>query len=300
MSAILEIKPQTGDPYEVPIGNTATLGRTAINDVSFPACPLASRQHAILRCHNGRDYQIMDLGSLNGTYVDGNRVVFPVALHDRARILIGTNEIIFRTVAAPRHLSFDDVTIASGMNYGPDREVAILVCDIRGFSGFSEELPAAALAKVLGNWFRESGNLVQGSGGVIDKFIGDALLAYWTDPPGETAACNRALGVADHILAAATQLSWPDSDQPFKIGIALHHGIVSHGNIGLVAQRDATIIGDAVNTAFRLEGLMKALDLQIVLSETFHLRIDAKERFEDLGEQKLKGKSRSVRVFGMK
>ena len=161
-------------------------------------------------------------------------------------------------------------------------------------------MPAAALAKVLGNWFRESGNLVQGSGGVIDKFIGDAMLAYWTDPPNENSACNRALGVADQILASASNLSWPDSDQPFNVGIALHHGTVSHGNIGLVAQRDATIIGDAVNTAFRLESIIKSLNLQIVLSETFHSRIDDMGRFEDLGEKELKGKSRSVRIFGMK
>jgi adenylate cyclase len=300
LSAVLEIKPQNGDPYEVPIGNTATIGRSAINDVSFPSCPLASRQHAILRCHNGRDYQIMDLGSLNGTYVDGNRVVFPVTLHDHARVIIGTNEIVFRTVATPRDLPMDDATIVSGTHFGPDREVAILVCDICGFSGFSEKLPAATLAKVLGNWFRESGNLVQASGGVIDKFIGDAMLAYWTDLPAETSACNRALGVADQLLAAAAKLTWPDSDHPFKVGIALHHGTVSHGNIGLVAQRDATIIGDAVNIAFRLEGIIKALDLQVILSETFHRRIDAKERFEDLGEKELKGKSRLVRIFGMK
>lgn len=299
MPAILEIKPQTGDPYEIPIGNTATIGRSAINDVSFPSCPLASRQHAILRCHNGRDYQIMDLGSMNGTYVDGSRVVFPVTLRDHARMIIGTNEIIFHTVAAPRYLPMDDATIASGTNDGPDREVAILVCDICGFTGFSEKLPAAALSKLLGSWFRKSGNLVQGSGGVIDKFIGDAMLAYWTDSPGETSACNRALGAADELLAAASNFTWPDSDQPFKVGIALHHGTVSYGNIGLVAQRDATIIGDAVNTAFRLEGIIKGLDLQIVLSETFHTQIDAKKRFKDLGEKELKGKSRPVRIFGM-
>lgn len=236
---------------------------------------------------------------MNGTYVDGNRVVFPVALRNHAQLIIGTNEIIFHTLPTPRHLPLDDATIASGTNYGPDREVGILVCDIRGFSGFSEKLSAAALAKVLGNWFRESGNLVQGSGGVIDKFIGDAMLAYWTDPPGETSACSCALGVADQLLAAASKLTWPDSDQPFNVGIALHYGTVSHGNIGLVAQRDATIIGDAVNTAFRLEGIMKALDLQIVLSETFHSRIDAKERYKNLGEKELKGKSRPVRIFGM-
>lgn len=120
----------------------------------------------------------MDLGSRNGTYVDGQRVVLPVTLHDTAVIKVGGNELIFQSIEAPPSSEFGEVTMAASTDFGASRThpVAIMVCDIRGFSTFSEKLPASTMAQVLGKWFRESGNLVQRSGGIIDKFIGDALL----------------------------------------------------------------------------------------------------------------------------
>lgn len=302
MAAILEILPESGEPREIRIGNTATIGRTVANDVWLQDSPLVSRQHAILRCHNGHEYQLMDLGSRNGTFVEGNRVILPVNLHENARIQIGDNEIVFRTVPTSGLPAPDEVTLVAipKERAGLDREVAILVCDIRGFSGFSEKLSPAVLVRVLGNWFRETGHLVQQSGGVIDKFIGDAVLAYWTEPLGGSDACNRALEVADLLLETAAGMTWPESEDRFHIGIALHHGVVSQGMVGIVAQRDATIIGDAVNIAFRLEGIMKTLGTPVVLSAAFHQRISATHRFEDHGEMLLKGKALPVRVYGMK
>jgi adenylate cyclase len=301
LSALLEITPETGERYEVSIGNTATIGRSAGSDIVFSGCNLVSRQHAILRCHNGCDYQIIDLGSRNGTYVDGHQVVMPAVLRDDAVITVGGNEIRFRAVTTPRFLEADDVTISAAGTISPGRtlQVAILVCDIRGFSSRSEKLPPHALAKVLGNWFRQAGNHVQQSGGTVDKFIGDAMLAYWVaDHDGAREASRQALQVGEDLLATASSLQWPESGDPFEIVVALHHGPVSSGNIGLVAQRDATIIGDAVNTAFRLEDIMKKLGMKLILSDAFARHLDDMSRFEDLGERDLKGKACHVRLFG--
>ena len=79
---------------------------------------------------------------------------------------------------------------------------AILVCDIRGFSTQSEILPANSLAQLLGQWFREAGNGVQKHGGVIDKFIGDAILAYWQENPGPPRECVNAYKAARGLLDA--------------------------------------------------------------------------------------------------
>ncbi|HEY5793160.1 MAG TPA: adenylate/guanylate cyclase domain-containing protein, partial [Chthoniobacterales bacterium] len=84
---------------------------------------------------------------------------------------------------------------------------------------------------------------------------------------------------------------------PFAIAVALHHGVVTCGNIGLVAQRDATIIGDTVNTAFRLEGVMKELGVSCLCSESFAKTFPHSHGFRDLGPRLLKGKSKPVRVF---
>jgi adenylate cyclase len=93
---------------------------------------------------------------------------------------------------------------------------------------------------------------------------------------------------------------WPGTETPFRVGIAVHFGRVTSSNIGQVAMRDATIIGDTVNTAFRLEGVMKELDQNLVLSQDVVTVLPATYDFVKFGEFQLKGKSQVVRVFGLR
>ena len=108
--------------------------------------------------------------------------------------------------------------------------------------------------------------------------------------------------LSDTAIDLAARTKWPESGKQFTVGIAVHYGRVAFGNIGLVAQRDATIIGNAVNTAFRLESVMKELNQKLLVSEQMVEALGATERalFTDLGEKTLKGKNEMVRVFGMK
>ena len=98
----------------------------------------------------------------------------------------------------------------------------------------------------------------------------------------------------------AGRTTWPESGKPFEIGVALHYGRVAFGNIGQVALRDATIIGNAVNTAFRLESVMKAHHQRLLVSAELLDALPPEHRalFTDLGEQALKGKLETVRVYG--
>lgn len=303
MAAKIRVIPAQAPAFEVPILYTATIGRTAENTVCLGFSPTVSRQHAIIRCHNGYEYQLMDLGSRNGTYVNDQRVVMPVTLQTGAKIRIANNEMVFE-----QEEDFDAgeggaaVTLAGSTDPALHTAhcAAILVCDIRGFSSQSEILPASSLAMLLGQWFREAGNLVQKNGGIIDKFIGDAILAYWQEDPGPPRECERAYETARALLDLAKKVHWPESGAPFKVGIAMHYGRVSFGNIGLVAQRDATIIGNAVNTTFRLESVMKELGQNLLVSEKLIEGLGGKRTlFKDLGEKGLKGKSEMVRVFGL-
>jgi len=303
MRAKLKVHPVEGAPFDVEIANTATIGRSRDNTVSLHFSPHVSRQHAIIRCHNAYEYQIMDLGSRNGTFVDGRRVITPVTLRHGSVIRITSNELHFEQLEDTPHDSGYDVTLA-GTDTGMEEvcEVAIMVCDIRGFSTMSELLPEDVLARTLGEWFRTAGNLVQQNGGTIDKFIGDAILAYWNTSDDSTAEANAALSTGRKLLTIAETVRWPLADAaPFRIAVALHHGTVTCGNIGLVAQRDATIIGDAVNTAFRMESVMKQLNQTLVLSGDFlgALGGDAAS-YADLGDHELKGKKDVVRILGLK
>ena len=305
MQAKLKVRPSEGEPFEIEVGNTATIGRGRDNSVCLPTNPHVSRQHAIVRCHNAWQYQIMDLGSRNGTYVNGRRVITPVLLEHGAVVRISNNEIIFEQTEGSDPDSSYDVTLATGTDAHHEESavVAIMVCDIREFSTMSEILPEDSLARTLGEWFRVAGNLVQDNGGTIDKFIGDAILAYWVGEAGTGASVASAFSTGATLLEKSLSQRWPDHpDKPFKIAVALHHGTVTCGNIGLVAQRDATIIGDAVNTVFRIEGLMKGLGQKLAASGDFHALLPepAKPAFDDLGEHQLKGKHQLVRLFGLK
>jgi adenylate cyclase len=295
MGARLHVQPKEAAPFEVRIGNTASIGRTRENTVCLDFSRLVSRQHALIRCHNAFQYQLIDLGSRNGTYVNGQRVVMPVILEPGSSIRIADNTLTFLEEAEDDQdmdLTVAATNTASSGSFS--RPVALLVCDIRGFSTMSERLPSADLAQLLGKWFREASNVVQQGQGTIDKFIGDALLAYW----GGAKPCDAVFSMARQLLDLAHERTWPEGE-PFKIAIALHYGAVTFSAMGLTAERDATIIGDAVNTVFRLEAVSKEVQRPVVLSNAFVDQLDEPPGLTDFGERTLKGKSQTVRVFGL-
>ncbi len=303
MGAKLKIKPADGEAFEVEVGNTATIGRSRDNSVSLHFSPHVSRQHAIIRCHNAYQYQIMDLGSRNGTFVNGRRVITPTILNHGAVIRITNNELTFEQYEQASNDSTYDVTIAAGTDSTKDLSatVAVMVCDLRGFSTMSELLAEEELARTLGEWFRDAGNIVHETGGTIDKFIGDAILAYWPRENDQSAEAARALESALKLITASSKRHWPGPGaKPFDIAVAMHHGVVTCGNIGIVAQRDATIIGDTVNTVFRIESVMKPLGQKVAVSHDFLTSVaNPPVPFHDLGDHQLKGKNQAVRLFGM-
>ena len=301
MPAKFRVYPPGGEPFDQAVNNTATIGRSADNTIPLQGNHV-SRQHAIVRCHNAFQYQIMDLGSRNGTFVNEQRVVMPVVLESGARIRIANYQLIFDQTPDDEPGEHPDLTLAatSAEGHQSTLSVAILVCDIRGFSTMAEKLEERELAQIIGNWFRDTGNAVQSAGGIIDKYIGDAVLAYWPARDQQGTECATCLDVALTILELAATRSWPSTEGPFRVAIALHFGRVTSGNIGQVALRDATIIGDAVNTAFRLEGVTKDLNQNLILSQDFITVLPPGREFVDFGEFQLKGKSQLVRVYGLK
>lgn len=303
MPAKLKVRPAEGEAFEVEVGNTATIGRSRDNTVSLHTNPHVSRQHAIIRCHNAYQFQIMDLGSRNGTFVNGRRVITPTILTNGAVIRITNNELIFEQSEQSSQDSTYDVTIAAGTDavHNQNAIVAVMVCDIRGFSTMSEILGEDELARTLGQWFRDAGNIVHEAAGTIDKFIGDAILAYWARETHDGSESRRALDSALRLLKTASARRWMvPEERPFKITVALHYGVVTCGNMGLVAQRDATIIGDTVNTVFRIESVMKQLNQTLAASQDFLNTLpDSGIDFNDLGDHQLKGKYQPVRLFGM-
>ena len=271
MPAKLRVTPLSGEPFELTIGNTATIGRTSDNIVCLSGSPLVSRQHALVRCHDGYQYQIIDLGSRNGTFVNDQRVVMPMTLAHGARILIAKNELVFEQIEDDFSNAHLEVTLA-----GLDRRrrlrdpaggiVSLRYSRLQHHGGENLQLRSRATARRLVSRSRQSRNQERRDDRQVHRRRDARLLERQCGE--EEVDCAATLRIARDLLGLAGKTKWANGE-PFHVGIALHYGSVTCGNVGLDAQRDATIIGDVVNTVFRLESVMKELNQQVLLSADF-------------------------------
>ncbi|MGF1657125.1 MAG: FHA domain-containing protein [Verrucomicrobiales bacterium] len=298
MAARLTIQHPEADPNEVWIGNTASIGRTRDNQVYLPFSKQVSRQHALLRCQSGFQYQILDLGSRNGTFLNQQRVILPSHLRDGDQIVIGDVNMCFHQDSSSAEETAGR-TIAFGHLTGHEltQRVALLLCDVQGFTRNSEALAAPLVSQTLGGWYRDVAEIISSTQGVVDKFVGDAVLAYWSSSRSPGLCCHAAWTTAKEILLRAQSRRWPERNEPFRVRIALHFGPVTSGNIGVSAERDATIIGDPVNTLFKIETVMKSLGHDLVMSDAVLNQLGSERDFLDLGEVTLPGKEGSTRLF---
>jgi adenylate cyclase len=172
-------------------------------------------------------------------------------------------------------------------------EVTLLLCDIRGFTRMSEHLEPAETVKLVNAYLDVVCPQISDSGGVIDKFMGDGVLAFF-EGGGHA---SRALGAARRILSAIERAHLP-TPQRVRIGIALHTGSVLVGTVGPRTRREYTMIGDAVNTVARLEELNKTYGSTVVASARTIAEVSPGERagFEGPLEVALRGREAPVAV----
>ncbi len=153
---------------------------------------------------------------------------------------------------------------------GSEREVAILFADIRQFTQFSENKLPYDVVFVLNRYFRAMGEVVNETGGELDKFIGDGVIALFGANSTPEEGCRRALEAARRTSTALDDLKQSlraDLEEPLRIGIGIHFGTVIVGEMGFSNAVSITAIGDAVNTASRLEQATKEYTCQLIVSE---------------------------------
>jgi adenylate cyclase len=154
--------------------------------------------------------------------------------------------------------------------HGGERYVAILFCDIRGFTSISEGKLPYDVVFLLNRYFRATGHAIEAAGGRLDKFIGDGVMAIFGLNVDAQRACRQALDAARRMALALEDLNEAlsgDLDQPLRIGIGLHAGPSIVGEMGYERATQLTAIGDTVNTASRLESLTKDFGAQLVVSQ---------------------------------
>jgi class 3 adenylate cyclase/HAMP domain-containing protein len=197
------------------------------------------------------------------------------------------------------------------MLIGENRELAILFSDIRSFTTISEKMAPEDLVNSLNRYFSGQVDIIMNRNGIVDKYIGDAIMAFWGAPVKYGDDALQALLSSLDMLEAAKSFNknQKKAGRPeFNIGIGINFGIVTVGNIGSERKMDYTVIGDMVNLASRMEGLTKTYHADILISETMYEACKALSKaisFEDgrrvsfrlLDTVAVKGKTRGVKIY---
>lgn len=182
---------------------------------------------------------------------------------------------------------------------GESREMTVLFSDVRGFTNLSEGLDPKQLTQLMNEFLTPLTRAIHEQRGTIDKYMGDAVMAFWGAPLEDDEHASHAVAAALDIVAVMDRLGpefrakgWPE----LRVGIGLNTGVMSVGNMGSEFRMAYTVMGDAVNLGSRLEGLTKAYGVNIIVSE--YTRDAAPEfAYLELDRVRVKGKAEPVAIF---
>jgi adenylate cyclase len=186
---------------------------------------------------------------------------------------------------------------------GEKRQLTVLFSDIRGFTSISERTTPEALVRFVNGYLTPMTNIVFEEGGTLDKYIGDALMAFWGAPVAQEDHALRACRAAMRFLAELKRLQprWRDEGVgDVQIGVGINTGPMVVGNMGSDVRFDYTVMGDAVNLASRLEGANKLFGTQVLLSEETHAQVRGEVCARRLGSVRVRGKQRPTQVYELR
>ena len=184
--------------------------------------------------------------------------------------------------------------------YGRDRDLAVLFCDIRGFTSLSEHKLPYDVVFILNRYFRAMSEQIQANGGYVDKFIGDGLMALFGLESGKEEACRQGLNAIRAMSAELEVLNRElahELDEPLRIGIGLHTGIAIVGELGHGRAASLTAIGDTVNVASRLEMMTKEFACEAVISEDVAEAAGLSTEIMEHRELPIRGRTQPLPLF---
>lgn len=186
------------------------------------------------------------------------------------------------------------------MLVGEDRIVALLFSDIRGFTTISEQMRPNEVVESLNAYFEIMVDIIMRNRGVVDKYMGDAIMAFYGAPERTRYEASEAVQSAFEMLEALKDFNvWQaQRGRPeFRIGIGINYGVVTVGNIGSEKKMDYTVIGDMVNIGSRLEGLTKVYDQPIIISESMAKKIQEQFPCRLIDRVIVKGKTAGIGIY---
>ena len=183
---------------------------------------------------------------------------------------------------------------------GKRADLTVLFSDIRGFTTISERLVPEEVVSLLNEYLTAITEVIFRHGGTVDKFEGDAILAFFGAPQSHDNDPERAVRTALEMreLLGELETSWIERTQtPLRIGIAINTGSVMVGNIGSQRRMDYTVIGDAVNLASRIQDLTKEYEVSILISGDAYTQVKDMCRVRALGTVEVRGRRQPVDLY---
>ncbi|GLQ33361.1 CHASE2 domain-containing protein [Litoribrevibacter albus] len=182
---------------------------------------------------------------------------------------------------------------------GESREMTVLFTDIRGFTHISEDLEPKELSKLMNEYLTPMTEIIHKHNGTIDKYMGDAIMAFWGAPLPDDRHRHNAIHAAEEMLEALERLNkrfesrnWPK----LEIGIGINTGMMDVGNMGSEYRMAYTVLGDAVNLGSRLEGLTKSYGIYTIIGEDTQRQLSGIV-CREIDRVKVKGKDRPVSIY---
>jgi len=183
---------------------------------------------------------------------------------------------------------------------GEEKFITILFSDIRGFTSVSEKLSPQKLVEMLNQYFNAMSGEILKHKGILDKYIGDAIMAFWGAPILDENQADNAVQAAIGMVEQLENFNKKQKEKglpEINIGIGIYSGLAVVGNIGSETRFDYTAIGDSVNIASRIEGLTKTYQTKIIISETVKEKLKGNYFLELLGSVPIRGRQEPINIY---
>jgi class 3 adenylate cyclase len=273
---VVWLESPTGE--KTPLGEKCILGRAKDCQVVINS-EMTSRRHAMIYRQGEHEFWVADLGSANGTRLNGRHLSQHRRLSDKDRVECGGGEFVFRQPGSP-------APVDSKQESSPVFATAValrsfncwlLVADMVGSTAMVRRLPEEEAARMTRSLLAQWQEIVEKQHGTVNKFLGDGFLAYWPEAAGVAPAVLGALEAFERLQA--------QSQTPFRL--VLHYGLATSG--GAPSMGEESLTGKEVNFAFRMEDLASTLGTAVLLSEAAALKIGSQRKLISHGRHGLAG-----------
>jgi adenylate cyclase len=183
---------------------------------------------------------------------------------------------------------------------GQNKQVTVFFSDIRGFTSFSEQRTPEEVVQMLNEYFEVMVSIINRNHGVVDKFIGDAIMAVWGVPHSSGRDTQNAVKACLEMRKALLELNQKRESKgqtPLMIGMGLHAGPAISGTIGSSERMEYTVIGDTVNMTSRIESSTKAFGTDLLISEAVYDKVQDEFATEVAGTAEVKGKAEPIKLY---